>query len=166
MASVAVKNFLCQTSKCGAYKVCTNKDRCSIGKYVSCHRMAASVRARKMTYPNLNESTLRGFKKRYETKLKEASCKNVSPKKKLSNKMSGRPTIHGQKLETLVRKFLRATRYKGRVVNTQTALATTKALEKDTHCLKREISSYVHLGKRVCFAVWVLFCAERLQQKC
>ena len=33
---------------------------------------------------------MRGFKKRYEAKLKEASRKNVSPKKKLANKMRGR----------------------------------------------------------------------------
>ena len=44
--------------------------------------------------------------------------------------MRGRLTLLGQKLNTLVQKFLRATRYKGGVVNTQTALATTKALVK------------------------------------
>ena len=92
--------------------------------------MAAPVRAWKKTYPNLNENTVHGFKKRYEAKLKETSRKNVSPKKNLANKMRGRPTLLGQKLDTLVKKFLRATRYKGVVVNTQTALATTKALVK------------------------------------
>ena len=44
--------------------------------------------------------------------------------------MRGRPTLLGQKLDTLVQKFLRATRYKDRVVNTQTALATAKVLVK------------------------------------
>ena len=38
----------------------------------------------------LDECTVRGFKKRYEAKLKEASRKNVSPKKKLANEMRGR----------------------------------------------------------------------------
>ena len=92
--------------------------------------MVVAVRAWKKTYPNLNESTVLGFKKCYEAKLKEASHKNVSPKKKLANKMCGRPTLLGQKLDTLVQKFLRATRYKGGVVNTQTALTTAKALVK------------------------------------
>ena len=110
MASVAVKKCLRQKSKRGAYKVYTDKDRYSIGKYASFHRVAASVTAWKKTYPNRNESTVRGFKKRHEAKLKEASRKNVSPKKKLANKMSGRPTLLGQKLDTLVQKFLRATR--------------------------------------------------------
>ena len=71
---------------------------------------------------------MRGFKKRYEAKLKEASRKNVPPKKKLAKKMRRRPTFLGQKLDTLVEKFLRATRYKGKVLNKQIALATTKAL--------------------------------------
>ena len=75
-----------------------------------------------------------GFKKRYEAKLKEASRKNLSPKKKLANKMHGRRTLLGQKLDTLVQKFIRATRYKGKVVNMQTAKALVKRyplLEKE-----------------------------------
>ena len=100
--------------------------------------VAASVRAWKKTYPNLNKNTVRGFKKRYEAKLKEASRKNVSPKKKLANKMRGRPTLLGQKRDTLVQKFLRATRYKDGVVNTQTALATAKALVKRYPLLEKE----------------------------
>ena len=67
-----------------------------------------------------------GFKKRYEAKLKEASPKNVSSKKKLANKMRGRPTLLGRKLDTLVQKFPRATRYKGGVMNTQIGLTTAK----------------------------------------
>ena len=129
MASVAVKKCLRQTSKRGAYKVYTDKDRYSIGKYASCHGVATSVRAWEKTYPNLNGNTVRGFKKRYEAKPKEASHKNVSPEKKLANKMRGRPTLLGQKLDTLVQKFLRATRYKDGIGNTQTALATAKALQ-------------------------------------
>ena len=50
--------------------------------------------------------------------------------------MRERATLLGQKRDTLVQKFLRATGYKGVVVNTQTALATAKVLVKDTHCLK------------------------------
>ena len=61
--------------------VYTDKDRYSIGKYASCHGMAASVTAWKKTYPNLNESTVRGFKKRYKTKLKEASARMYHPKR-------------------------------------------------------------------------------------
>ena len=138
VASVVVKKCLCQTSKHGAYKVYTNKDRYSIGKYASCYGVAASFRAWKKICLNLNESTVHGFKKLYEAKLKEASHKNVSPKKKLANKMHERPTLLGQKLDTLVQKFLRATRYKGGVMNMQTALATAKAQVKRYPLLEKE----------------------------
>ena len=52
--------------------------------------------------------------------------------------MHGCPTLVGQKLDMLVQKFLRATRYKGRVVNMQTALATAKALVKRYPLLEKE----------------------------
>ena len=72
------------------------------------------------------------------TKLKAASRKNVSPKKKLADKMRGRPTLLGPKLDTLAQKFLRATRYKGRIVNTQTTLAIAKTLVKRYPLLEKE----------------------------
>ena len=133
VASVAVKKCLRQTSKAGPHKVYTDKDRYSIGKHASCHGVATSVRAWKKTYPNLNESTVLGFKKRYEAKLK-----NVSPKKKLANKMLGRPTLLVQNHDVLVQKFLRATRYKGGVMNMKTVLATAKALVKRYPLLEKE----------------------------
>ena len=52
--------------------------------------------------------------------------------------MRGRPALLGQKLKTLVQKFLRATKCKGGVVNTQTALATGKALVKRSPSLEKE----------------------------
>ena len=73
---------------------------------------------------------MRGFKKSYKAKPKEASRKNLSSKKKPANKMHGCPILLGQKLNTLMQKFLRATRYKGGVVNTQTTLVTAKANTK------------------------------------
>ena len=57
---------------------------------------------------------------------------------KLANKMRAHPALLGQKLNTLVKKFLRATRYKDGVVNTQTALATIKALVKTYPLLEKE----------------------------
>ena len=51
--------------------------------------------------------------------------------------MHGRPTLLGQKLDTLAQKLLRATRYKGGVMNMQTALATTKALVKRYSLLEK-----------------------------
>ena len=64
--------------------------------------------------------------------------------------MCGRPTLLGQKLEKLVQKFLRATRYKGGVVNTKTALVTAKALVKGYPLLEK--------GNLFLGAPWSLFC--------
>ena len=85
-----------------------DKDCYSIGKYATCHGVATSVRAWKKNYPNLNETTMRGFKKR-KKQLKEASRNNVSTKKKLANQIHGPSTLLGQKFNTLVQKFIKAT---------------------------------------------------------
>ena len=81
VAGVAVKKYLRQTSKCGAYKVYTDKDRYSVGKYTSCHEVAASVRAWKKTYPNLNESTVRGFKNVTKLISKRQAVRMYRPKR-------------------------------------------------------------------------------------
>ena len=48
----------------GTYKVYSNKDRFSIGKNASIYGTASTVRRWKKIYPHINESTVRGFKKR------------------------------------------------------------------------------------------------------
>ena len=48
----------------GTYKVYSNKDRFSIGKNASIYGTASTVRRWKKIYLHINESTVRGFKKR------------------------------------------------------------------------------------------------------
>ena len=43
------------------------------------------------TYPNMNESTVCGFRKRYEAQIKGAHRKKKSPKKVIVNKLTERP---------------------------------------------------------------------------
>lgn len=124
--------------KRGAYKDYSSKDRFSMGKNASIYGIASTVRSWKKTYPNLNESTVRGFKKRYETQIKDASRKNKSPKKVIVNKLRGRPCLLGDKMDPLVQKYLKATRYKGGVVNTMMAIATAKALVKRYPLLEKD----------------------------
>ena len=52
------------------------------------------------------------------------------PKGKLVNLRRGRPTIHSKKHDNLVKKFLKATRYKGGIVNSSIAIAKAKELTK------------------------------------
>ena len=90
------------------------------------------------TYPNLNESTVQGFRKHYEAQIKDAHCKKKSPKKVIVNKLRGHPCLFGDKINPLVQNYLKATRYKGGVVNSLVAIATAKALLKRYPCLEKE----------------------------
>ena len=100
----------------GTYKVYSDKDRFSIGKNASIYGTASTVRRWKKIYPHINESTVRGFKKRYEAQIKDEIRKKKSPKTVIVNKLRGRPCLLGNKINPLVQKYLKATRYKGGVV--------------------------------------------------
>ena len=110
----------------------SDKDRFLIGKDVSIYGPSSAARKWKKTYPNLNESTVRGFRKSCEAQIKDAHRKKKSPKKVIVNKL-GRPCLLGDKIDPLVQNHLKATRYKGGVVNSLVAIATAKALLNDTH---------------------------------
>ena len=69
-----------QTSKRGAYKVYTDKDRYSTGKYANCRGLAASIRAWKKTYPNLKAPCV-NFKNITKLNLKKQAPKTYHPKK-------------------------------------------------------------------------------------
>ena len=90
------------------------------------------------TYPNLNESTVAGFRKRYEAQIKDAHCKKKSPKNVIINKLRGHPCLLGYKINPLVENYLKATRYKGGIVNSLVAIATVTALLKWYPCLEKE----------------------------
>ena len=87
---------------------------------------------------------MRGFKKRYEAQIKDEIRKNKSPKTVIVNKLPGRPFLLENKIDPLVQKYLKATRYKGRVVNTMVAIVTPKALTKRYPLLKKD---HLELGK-------------------
>ena len=80
VASVAVKKCLRQTLKRGAYKVYTNKDSYSTGKYASCHGVAASVTAWKRTYPNLKAPCV-DFKSVKTLNSKKQAARMYHPKR-------------------------------------------------------------------------------------
>ena len=90
------------SKKRGSYENYSRKDCFLMGKNASIYGIASTIRKWKKAYPNLNESTVRGFKKRCETQTSEASWKNKSPKKVIVNKLRGRPCLLGNKIEPLV----------------------------------------------------------------
>ena len=123
----------------GSYKAYSDKDRFSIGKDASMYGPASTTRKWKKTYPNLNESTVRGFKKRYDAHINDAYRKKKSPKKVIVNKLRGRPCLLGDKIDPLVQNYLQATRHKRGVVNSLVAIATAKALLKRYPRLEKDL---------------------------
>ena len=134
-----------QTKKSrGSYKSYSAKDRFLIEKHASIHGTASAVRKWKKDYSQVNERTIRGFKKRYEAQINEERQKKKSPKKVIVNKFRGRPCLLGDKIDPLVQSYLKAKRYKGRVVNTTVATATAKALTERYPLLEK---GHLELGR-------------------
>ena len=123
---------------CGSYQAYSDKDRFLIGKDTGIYGPSSATKKWKKTYPNLNESTVRGFRKRYEAQIKDAHRKKKSSKKVIANKLRGRPCLLGDKIDPLVKNYLEATRYKGGVVNSLVGTATAKALPKQYPRLEKE----------------------------
>ena len=121
----------------GLYKSCSAKDHFLIGKHANIHGTASAVRKWKKDYPQVDESTIRGFKKRYEAQINEERQKRKSPKKVIVNKLRGRPCLLADKIDPLVQSYLKARRYKGGVVNTTVAIATAKALTERYSLLEK-----------------------------
>ena len=67
----------------------------------------------KNTYPTLDESTVGGFKKRYDTQIKEAYFKNKSPTAVIVNKLRVLPCLLGNKIGPLAQKYLKVIDKKG-----------------------------------------------------
>ena len=67
----------------------------------------------KNTYPTLDESTVCGFKKRYETQIKKAYLKNKSPTTVIVNKLRVLPCLLGNKIGPLAQKYLKVIEKKG-----------------------------------------------------
>ena len=114
---------------CGIYKVYSDKVRFSVGQNTSIYGTMFTVRW-KMIYPHINESMVCEFKKCYKAQIKDEICKKKSPKTVIINKLLGCPCLLENKINPFVQKYLKATRYKGGVVNTMVAIATAKALAK------------------------------------
>ena len=114
-----------------SYTKWSEKDRYSIGKYASENGVAAAVRKFKKTFPNLNESTVRTFRKKVEAELKSAVKEKREITKAIAKYSSptGRPLMLGQ-LDSMVQTYLLAQSQRGCVINASIANATAHALIK------------------------------------
>ena len=113
----------------------------AIGKFAAENGIAAAARRftklSKATKP-LNESTVRGFKKKYEEALRlrkgSLSCDELEsdPNAHLVNvlpaKKRGRPLLLGEEIDCQVQSYLRALRAGGGVINTAIARAAARGI--------------------------------------
>ena len=121
-----MKKSLAETKQSrGKYIKFSEEDCFTIGRYPAVHGPLAAVRKFKDQYPNLNESSVRTFRDKYNKKLK-ACGKSRSSAKKIVSKKRVRPLILGA-LDEKFKNFLFAIRKRGGVVNTVVAIDTPKA---------------------------------------
>ena len=101
------------------------KDRYNIGKYASENGPIAAVRKFSGDYPSLNESTARGFRKKYEEEIKKATKEKREPSKAISkySAPTGRPLMLGE-LDSMIQAHLLAQSRNGTPINTAIANAT------------------------------------------
>ena len=110
------------------YRKWTDKQRYTIGKNAAENSNANTLSKFKTEFPNLSESTLRTFKKRYYEEVRK--CKEKLEGSKSITKYTqktGRPYLLGE-LDEIVQKHIRSLNKKGSVINTTIAKATAKAL--------------------------------------
>ena len=89
-------------------------------------------------FPDLNESTVRGFRKKYLAQMKLAEKRSRSPEKSIVNLQRGRPLLLGNDIDEKVRKYIMTLRFKGRQATFSIAIVVAKALieQGDSKSLK------------------------------
>ena len=83
------------SNRSSAYTKYTAVQRYKIGKYASENGSTNAGRKFQKDFPNLKESTVRVFRKKYQKILKTNKNENQSPKKALEVETRGRPLMLG-----------------------------------------------------------------------
>ena len=107
-ASSAVKESV--SNKRERYYKYSDEERFSIGKHTAEFGAARTLRKFKGKFPNLNESTLRSMRDKYEKELKLAVLQKREPNTKLTTERRGRPLMLGP-IDGLVQNYLRVSNY-------------------------------------------------------
>ena len=111
------------TDSRGKYHIYTPEIRFKIGKFASeSNSSAAAVRKFRDRYPNMNESTVRGFRKKYEHMLKKKTLSD-----KIPSEVRGRPLLLGH-VDMMVQQFIVSLRNRGGFVSRAIAVATANVL--------------------------------------
>ena len=98
---VKVTKTLQAKEKRGGYKVYSPEERSKIGRYASENGTAAASKKFE-----INESTIRGFRSKYEKELNKARAEKRAPSQKIIAHPRGRPLMLGS-IDGLVQDYLK-----------------------------------------------------------
>ena len=94
------------SNKRGKYIKYSAVQRYEIGKYASEYSAASTLRKYKGEFPQLNESTVRSMRQKYEEELRQSLKEKREPKTKLPTARRGRPLMLG-KIDLMVQNYIR-----------------------------------------------------------
>ena len=103
------------------------QERYKIRKYASEKGPVATVRKIQQRFSNMNESTARTFKKRYESDPTDAKRQGEISSTSLSLKPQGRPFLL-REIDEMVQRYILAASNSGSVITRGIAVSTAKAL--------------------------------------
>ena len=134
--------------KRNSYTHYSGETRVKIAKYAVENVNAKAVKYFEKEFPNLKESTVRNFKKKYYEKLSKVRREGKTEALSLPSKVRGRPPILMELDGKLIR-FLKGIRGRGGVINIHVVRAVTQALidcnTSLTHLANFDMSrSWVH----------------------
>ena len=115
-----------KTKRKTKYNKWTEEERWNIGKYASENGVSAAQRHFKTKFSGIAESTIRGYKNRYEKLLKSGeSSKKAIPKYESAS--AGRPFMIGD-LDKKVQNYIRRVADRGGVITRAVAVSVAKSL--------------------------------------
>ncbi len=117
------------SKKRGEYSKHSAEDRLEIGKYASKHGVAKAVR--QFNNKDVKESTVRDWKKLYDTEFKKmskfASIEDVRVES-LPEKTRGRPPLLGEKLDKYLKEIIIAMRSRGTAIGSVIVIAIARGI--------------------------------------
>ena len=113
------------TKKRKVYTTFSDKTRAEIGRYAAENSNASAIRKFRSDFPDLGESTVRLFKRRYVEEVRKARGGRVE---KIVSRKRGRPLTLGKELDDDAQKFVKALRKAGTPINTAVILAAVEGI--------------------------------------
>ena len=115
------------TSKRKPYTKYSADERFKFGKYAGENGPIAAVRKFEKQFPNMNESTARTFKKKYESELDDAKQQGRAKSTSIPLKPQGRPLLLGE-LDGLVQQYILAASNRGYFISRNIAVSAAKVI--------------------------------------